>query len=270
MKILNRSTIQTITHLNTLCFFSLFCVLSFVSQSVFACSKTLRWNDDPPFTYSDERNPEKVQGISVDTVREILQSLNCELKLVKMPWARALESLKNGQIDIISGAFKTPERQEFAHFSSIDEHSPNILFLRKGEEPKWALNSLADIAASTFKLGTQINVSYSREFDLLKEQEAFSKRLFTVSDRESLWKMLELKRVDGVIADKITGLIELKALGFKDKIVPSSLVISNDPSYFAFSKQTTSEEFVQQFDKMFSELISNGTINKIENHYINQ
>jgi polar amino acid transport system substrate-binding protein len=187
-----------------------------------------------------------------------------------MPWARALESLKNGQIDIISGAFKTPERQEFAHFSSIDEHSPNILFLRKGEEPKWALNSLADIAASTFKLGTQINVSYSREFDLLKEQEAFSKRLFTVSDRESLWKMLELKRVDGVIADKITGLIELKALGFKDKIVPSSLVISNDPSYFAFSKQTTSEEFVQQFDKMFSELISNGTINKIENLYINQ
>ena len=230
----------------------------------------MRWNDDPPYSYIDQIEPNKIKGLSIDVARTILSAQGCELELVKMPWARALKSLKLGHIDIISNAYKTSERQEFALFSSTIEYSPNILFIRAGEETKWSLSSLADIIDTSFKLGVQINVSYSSEFDLLKKQAEFSKHIHSNSNRESLWKMLSLKRVDGVIADKLTGLIELKNLGFKNKIVPSSLIISKDPSFFAFSRETTTKEFVYQFDKVYADLINQGTIHKLESFYLNK
>lgn len=239
-------------------------------QLATSCTKIMRWNDDPPYSYVDQNDPMVIQGISIDTARTILSTQDCELKLVKMPWARALESLKSGHVDIISGAFKTTERQAFAHFSSTIEYSPNILFLRAGEEAKWGLRSLADIVNTSFKLGTQINVSYSRKFDLLKEEAEFSKHIYSNSNRTSLWKMLSLKRIDGVIADKMTGLIELNKLGLQDKIIPSSLVVSHEPSFFAFSKKTTNKKFVDQFDQVYTDLINNGTILKIQNLHLNQ
>lgn len=250
-------------------FFSFFILFLLIPQTASSCTKIMRWNDDPPYSYVDHTNPKVIKGISIEIAREILLAQGCELKLVKMPWARALESLKSGHADIISGAFKTPERQEFAHYSSTIEYSPNILFLRTGEEEKWNLKSLADIEKSQFKLGVQINVSYSREFDLLKKQPEFGKHIHSNSNRKSLWKMLFLNRVDGVIADKITGLIELNNLGLHNKIIPSSLIISSEPSFFAFSKKTTTKEFVDQFDTIYANFLSDGTIHKIENFHLN-
>ena len=250
--------------------FFFLCLFMLIAYNVSACTKVMRWNDDPPFTFVDDQNNGHIQGISVDIARAIFKELKCELKLSKMPWARALESLKFGHIDLISGAFNTDERQSFAHFSSINEHSPNILFLRTGEEEKWQLTSLADITKHSFKLGVQIDVSYSSEFESLKKQVEFAKQLHPVSNRESLWKMLSLGRIDGVIADKVTGLIELKKLKLSDNIGPSSLIISNEPAFFAFSKKTVSREFVNQFDSVYQRLLNDGTVKNIEYFYINQ
>lgn len=258
------------SQIKTISTFCLACLLILFTQSSLACSKIMRWGDDPPFTFVDKQSPELVKGISIDIAQNIFSALGCELKFEKMPWARALESVKSGHIDLISGAFSTSERQEFVYFSSIPLQSPNVLFLRRGEEPKWKLSSLADITNTSFKLGIQIDVSYSREFDLLIEKAEFMTHLHANSSRASLWQMLSLKRVDGVIADRMTGLIELKNLGMKDEIVPSSLIVSNEPSFFAFSKKTTTKEFVGQFDTIFLNLRNDGTIDKIEDFYLDQ
>ena len=234
----------------------------------FSCSKLLRWNDDPPFTFANPKNPETVQGISVDITKLIFAKLGCELKLLKMPWARALLSLETGQIDMLSGAFNTPERREYAYFSEQDIYSPNILFIRREDKGKWQLKALKDILDTSFRLGVQINVVYSQEFQTLKESPAFARHLHENSSRISLWQMLNLKRIDGVIADQFTGLIELKKLGLDQAISADDLVISYEPSYFAFSKKTTHREFVEQFDQVFRSLIAQGEIKKIEQHYL--
>ena len=247
-----------------------FCLMLFGTQVVLACSKTMRWDDDPPYTFIDPHVPGHVQGISVDIARSILNTLGCDLKLVKMPWARGLESLKSGEIDLLSGAFNTPERQEYAYFASTSEHSPNVLFIRKREESIWQFSSLADMVDSKFRLGVQINVSYSQEYELLKQQDEFSKLLYSNSSRKSLWKMLTLNRIDGVIADRKTGLIELQNLNLQGNIIPSSLTISSKPSFYAFSKKTNTREFVGQFDEVFLNLIDEGKVSEIENTYFDE
>jgi len=228
----------------------------------------MRWNDDPPFTFIDQQKPDVIQGISIDITRQILSTLGCKLNLVQMPWARALESLKVGEIDILSGAYSTEERRQYAHFSTKGIYSPNILFVRMNETEHWPFKSLKDIVNTSFTLGVQINVSYSQEYETLKDRADFASHLYQTSSRQSLWRMLEVNRVDGVIADQVTGLKELKELGLKNKITPSQLVVSNAPSFFAFSKKNIELNFVEQFDNEFSKLVDSGEIKRIEDYYL--
>jgi len=230
----------------------------------------MRWNDDSPFTFIDQQKPDIIQGISIDITRLILSTLGCKLNFVQMPWARALESLKTGKIDILSGAYSTQERRKYAHFSTKGIYSPNILFVRINETERWPFKSLKDIVNTSFTLGIQINVSYSQEYETLKDQADFASHLHQHSSRESLWHMLALNRIDGVIADQMTGLTELKELGLKNKITPSQLVVSNAPAFFAFSKKNIDSEFVEQFDAEFSKLVDSGEIKKIEDFYLDQ
>jgi polar amino acid transport system substrate-binding protein len=249
---------------------SLYMLLALSAESALSCVKNMRWSDDPPYTYITSDKPDVIQGISVDITRQVLSQLGCELNLIEMPWARALQSLKTGYIDILSGAYNTEERKEFAYFSKQALYSPNILFIRKEDTNLWQFTSLEDIINTSFNLGVQINVSYSQHYDTLKTQDNFARHLTTNSSRESLWKMLSLNRIDGVIADKATGNQELKKLGFINSIIPSQLIVSNDASYFAFSKKTIDLKFISLFDEALNNLIDDGTLNRIENFHINR
>lgn len=246
-----------------------FLVLMIMQTSVaLSCTKMMRWNDDPPFSFVDPAMPELVKGISVDIVRRIFSEMNCTQSLVKMPWARALLSLESGDIDMIYGAYNTPERRVYAHFSKQPVYSPNILYIRAEDKDKWRFESLESIMPSTFRLGVQINVTYSHEYDELRKKPEFAARLHENSSRHSLWKMLDLNRIDGMIADKFSGLIELEGLALTHKIIQTPLIISDEPSFFAFSKKTTPLEFVDAFDAIFSRLVAEGAIEKIEAAYL--
>ncbi|WP_168188142.1 ABC transporter substrate-binding protein [Hahella sp. CCB-MM4] len=233
-----------------------------------ACSKLMRWNDDPPYSFSSPDNPGKVQGISVETAKKVFQQMECELRFIKMPWARGLQELRVGRIDLISGAYKTAEREVYANYSQVGLSSPNILFVRTKDAATLPWTRLEQLSGTKFRLGVQINVSYSSEFDRLKSTPDFFKIMVPQSDREVLWKMLALNRIDGVIADEVTGILEIKQLGLAKEIKASSLVVSQKPAYFAFSKQTTMSEFVAEFDRQLQQLIDDGEYQAIVEHYL--
>ncbi len=151
-----------------------------------ACEKKMRWNDDPPYSYTQQDTPDKIVGISVDIAKLILSQLDCQLIFVKMPWARALKEIEAGRIDFVDGAYVRPEREVYVHFSSVGFHSPNILFERRKEAERRSLTSLAEIMDGDYRLGVQIGVSYGGEFDQLSTNEGFQSRLIRVSQRESL------------------------------------------------------------------------------------
>ena len=243
-------------------------ILTCFSQTAMAeCVKTMRWNDDRPFTFIDKSSSE-VKGISADIAREAFKRLDCHINFKKLPWARALEELKLGRIDLISGAYRKPEREVYALFSTQGLLSPNVLFLRADNLGKWQFNELAEMPSKGFRLGTQINVSYSEEYDRLKQNAQFAKILYPQSNRVSLWRMLKMNRIDGVIADTITGRQELNDLNMSGQIKASDFIVSNAPSYFAFSKATTQQSFVQSFDNVLIEMKAEGLFDKIKNHYL--
>lgn len=231
-----------------------------------ACEKTVRWANDPPYDIPDAT--QQVRGATSDLMREVLGRMGCKPRFVELPWARGLHNLKKGSLDILPGALITPERETFAYFSQPIHRSPNVLFMSRDAARRFAFNSLGQISHSNFRLGIQIDVTYSREYAELIKQAEFKARTLPVSDRKGAWQMLSAGRLDGLIADEVTGLMELQQLGLTQRIVRSPLVVSEEPAVVAFSRKSLQPEFVEQFNTALAAVVADGSYARITQRYL--
>jgi polar amino acid transport system substrate-binding protein len=230
------------------------------------CVKTVRWYDDVPYTYrGPDGNP---TGLTVDVLQEAMGRIGCKARWVELPWARALASLEGGQLDILPGALMTPERQRFAYFSRAVNRSPNVLFMAKTAVDKYPFQKLADLVGSDFRLGMQLGVSYGPEYDALLPNPAFAARLNSVTLRRNAWSMIALGRLDGIIADETTGLVELQQLGLLKTVVKTNLVVSGAPAHVAISRRTSTPEFVQSLDLAIGSMLDDGSFRRIRERYV--
>ena len=230
------------------------------------CEKTVRWNDDMP--YSSRSADGLITGFYVDVVQTALQRMGCSAVMVEMPWGRALVELEAGRLDMLPGALKTEPREAFAWFSRPLNKSPNVLFVAKSARDKFNLKKLADIIDSDFQLGTQVNVSYGPQFEELSRNPTFNRHLSPIYARKNGWKMLQLGRIDGLIADEVTGLIELRQLNLNEDIVKSAVVVSEDVAMIALSKKTIDTQFVSRLNKNLDNMINDGTYARIREKHI--
>lgn len=229
------------------------------------CEKTVRWNEDPPF--SMRRADGEIVGLNVELVRETLRRMDCSARLVEMPWARALTELEAGRLDILPGALRSPERERFALFSAPGPQSRNILFMHQRGTATWRFGKLADLRGSGFRLGTQIGVSYGPAYDALMRDPGFASQVQKVATRRSLWLMAEAGRIDGVLADELTGRMELAQLGLQDKIKSTSLVVAHEAAAVAFSRKSMTSDFVERYNKVSEVMLQDGTIAAIWQRY---
>lgn len=238
-----------------------------LSQALIACEKTLRWDDDPPFSMQAENGV--VVGIDVEINRAALDLLGCRATLRKLPWARALKELEQGRLDILSGAFRRPEREAYAHFSGpVLPPSRNILFMHPRAWQRWPVARLQDLQHGMFRLGAQIGVAYGADYDQLMRDPAFAARVVLTTHRRNLWRMVSRGRIDGVIADEHTGIYEIQQLGLGEQIQPTTVVVSSDAAEVAFSKRSTEPDFVQAYADALRELVVDGTYERIVQRYI--
>lgn len=230
------------------------------------CEKTLRWNDDPPFSM---RLPSgAIGGVQLDVNIEALQRMGCSVKLREMPFARALVELEHGDLDVLAGAFRRPEREAYAWFSAPVLHSRNMLYLRRGDEARWNFKSLLELRGSPFRLGAQIGVVYGPDYAALMRDADYARGVPKVSNRHALWRMLERNRIDGVIADELTAEFELAGLKLDDRIVKSALVVSDEPAPTAFSKRSSDAAFVERYNATIETMRRDGTLPRIVQRYL--
>jgi polar amino acid transport system substrate-binding protein len=230
------------------------------------CVKTVRWNDDAPYSFADPNG--EVRGFNTDLAREALKRIGCTTRFVEMPWARALVELEAGRLDLLPGALRKPEREKFAYFSRPINRSPNVLFMRKAIVAKFPFQKLGDLIGTDFRLGAQIGVTYGGDFEALSTKTEFTARVTQITARKSAWKMMEIGRLDGVIADEVTALAELQQLGLSHAIVKSGVVVATEPAAFALSKQSNTADFVKAFDTSLGEMLKDGKYKEIRELYV--
>ena len=230
------------------------------------CEKSVRWDDDPPFSMQMPNGD--ISGINVEINRIVLERLGCDVSMRKLPWARALRELEQGRLDILPDAFRRPERENYAYFSGkVIPVSHNILFMSEKAIAKWPVSRLTDLINTDFRLGAQIKVYYGLDFQQAMSDPGFADRVTMVAKRESLWRMLDRDRIDGVIADARTGAYEIHNLGLGDKIKATNVIVSSDAAEVAFSKRSNDPAFVQAYTAALQQLVDDGSYERILQRY---
>ncbi len=113
-------------------------------------------------------------------------------------WAGAMTRLKNHRIDMVFGAFKTPEREQWAFFSLPLGSEGSSIFTLPGNP----VNAIHDIQLEVQRVGVSL--------DSYQHQQAIDvgfKQIYPIRERDLLFNMLQGGRIDYIIyADTMVSL----------------------------------------------------------------
>ncbi|WP_186441082.1 substrate-binding periplasmic protein [Desulfamplus magnetovallimortis] len=217
----------------------------------------------PPYMiYSEEDDDSQIHGIDIDIVKEIANQMNLEVKFLRCPWARCLERMEAGIVDILSSAFKKPEREVFMNYFQQPylEKLPIAFYLKKGKGT--IIKNYQDIYALR-EIGVLRGASYFEQFDTDTKINKYA-----VTSQKQLLLMLLADRLEAITGYVHTINYRVVAEGFTGKI-EKSLFEYNGVSevYMAISKNSPFAERVDEFNRINDELLRNGVIYGIIKSY---
>ncbi len=224
------------------------------------------WDPWKPYQYLD--NNKKLVGLDIKLIGSTIEHMGCEIKYVKIPWKRLLLSVKDGSIDFAAGVSKTNERSAWGYFSHTYRKSDIGLFILKEDKHKYPYDSLTTLFKNIrFSVGMLRGAYIGEEVKMLLNNPKTRESFELVSIETQNPKKLLVNRIDGFLADKVTGRQYLRELeGLYMAVIHPMHVFSSD-LHLLFSKQSTSQKLVDKFNKSLSVLQKNGAHQKIFNEY---
>ena len=168
------------------------------------CHLRVGWEEWYPLIY--ERDGQLI-GSEYVVLSTLAKQAHCQLEFIELPWIRALKSLQNGDIDLLYGASKTPEREAFAQFSLPYRVEQMLLLTQRTDPPQPAQLSLRRWLASPNAngnprvLGVILGFYYGPRLDPIVHAPAAQAQRLQVRWDQQLLKLLKAKRIDGYLIE---------------------------------------------------------------------
>lgn len=257
-----------------------FFLLALFSQPVFAQNKLcptpikVGYRDNPPFKIEDvSHNPNKLSGFEIDFIKLIAKDIGCKVTFLEAPWARQLEGVKSGQIDLVASVSKTSQREQYMYFFSSYLREVNFLFMTKKntENYQGKIKKFEDILALPhFILGVTKGNYYGKEFATALQNPKFKAHVKEIkSDNDSILKA-DKEEITAFLGENIVTFEAVKRLNLKADFDVYPLHIESEKLYFGYSKKSVPFALVKEFNQSQNKLIKNGQLNKIMTHYLSK
>lgn len=217
--------------------------------------------EEIPTAYLDE---EGQTGFLVDLSREAFRRSGRSVKIITVPWARAVAFARSGEVDGILTLYKTAERETYLDFSSEPVlMQDQAFYVRAGAADSFG----PDIAALAAKrIGIMTKISYGARLDTLIRQGAFP-HLDPQSNIETLVKMLVAGRIDVVPAFRGTMRRTASSLGLTARIEELPLPMEALPSYVGFTRARDLSEAKRDFDAGLRSMKADGSYDVLLKRY---
>lgn len=198
---------------------------------------------------------DNLTGPIIDLVENIFGKFNVTVATKAQPWARAIDNMKSGELDLIPVIFYTDERAEFMEFSISYIDVPTGVFVPQGKPFSFAkLEDLKD-KRGLMMLGDSISsafAAYESELNITK-----------VTNYEQIFKMLGDNRADYAVTATYGFLIHAIHLGYEDKIELLPQPVATRSLHFAFSKKSPFLQYLPIVNKKLQQLKTDGSIEKM-------
>ncbi len=215
----------------------------------------------PPLIYDDGGKP---AGIAYEIVTEAMKKAGHTVAVEIMPWARALDTVKDGGADAIFTAYKTPEREQFLNYST-EVLVPQVVsfFVLKDS----AITFDGDLTKlSKAKIGVVNQISYGSVMDEAIKSGVLS-NLEKSNDSDSNVKKLLSGRYDVMPSNRYVAQYFLKQQGALDQVKELTPEVQSLPSYIAFTKVRDTAKLRADFDAGVAAMKASGAYQQILDKY---
>lgn len=231
-----------------------------------ACNMTMGMDAWEPYQYISVGNT--VTGLDVELVQAVAAGMQCELDVVQGSWLELLTLLKDGEVDFVLGASKTPDREEFAYFSEPYREERFQLYVRK-EQAGLPFDDLKAFIGAGHKVGIVNEYFYGDEVAALYADETHKDKFVGAIISELNMARLLDEEIDGLLEDSFVGASILRRKGLDKYIQPHSISLGASDVYVMFSKSSVTEQQVQRFNSGLQQLRDDGSYNRIVDKYRN-
>lgn len=113
----------------------------------------------PPWNYQ-EKNSNKIEGASVEIVKDLFHRIGYKVKIFIKPWKRGQKEVAEGKFAGVFTLSKSPTRLKYFYYTDPISTLTEVFFKRKNKNITW--NTLEDLKGQ--KVGVVDGYNYSDEF----------------------------------------------------------------------------------------------------------
>lgn len=218
--------------------------------------------DYPPMEFHQEG---KLTGLHVELVNEVASLLGISVEWQQVPWRRALNMVKEGQVDGITYIGKTPEREEWAIFleDNIISDATFSFMINKDDEGKILFSG--DVEEFLKDRPLLLVAGFNLPEDVAKANP----KTYEAPRIDNLVEMLRAKRYDVAIVNKNDFLNIYRGTDVEDSVVFLNPPVSSFENYVAFSKSKGLEGLAQSFAQEMAKLKSSPKYIELKDKFSN-
>lgn len=237
-----------------------------VSVAPSACELNVGWNPYEPYQYADLDG--NVRGLDLDLVSALAKQAGCSLRFTQDEWSKLLKGVQTGNIDVLTGATQTVEREKYAHFSKPYRDETFVIFVRTGESEKWLASSIEEMVRDKkMRIGLVDGYVYGNEVDHLLGNADYMNLFISAPFSESHAANLLDSKIDGLLEDPFVGasMVKRKALG--ERLTKLNFILNRGQVSLMFSKASVTPEQIGKFDSAIDAIKANGEFDAIIKRY---
>ncbi|PCJ23556.1 MAG: hypothetical protein COA94_08210 [Rickettsiales bacterium] len=211
-------------------------------------------------------------GMDVQLVKSLAKRVGVRIEYEEISWNQHQQNIREGTLDIASGATYTKERAEYAYFSDPYRFEENSLFVLRHSEKNLSfetiLEFLAQIRLQNFRLGITKGFIYSDpQINLFISDKLNRDIIYQYNDDVEAIESLLKGEIDGVISDRVVGAATILNHKATSLIREVELNIKT-PISLMFSKKTVPVRLVNEFNKEIKRFSEGDERNNIVKTYL--
>lgn len=196
----------------------------------------------PPYMIGAGDDSTPLSGIDVEIVQALAAQLNVPVAPIRCTWARCLELMKTGEADLLSSAFKKPDRELYLHYLDDPylDQLPIAFYYLKGKA--YQIETYTDLYTLP-SIGVLRDASYFERFD---QDAAITK--VEVSSQDQLFPMLLRGRVEAIAGYVPTENYRIAVEDYRDKIERSTYI--HDETAYVYLALSQKSPFMDRLDEI--------------------
>ena len=226
-------------------------------DSVRAQDKVLRWATNPSYPPYDWAVDDQHYAGAASELLKLITPAGYVLREVVVPWVRAQDMARRGEIDLLINLRITAERSAWMQFSQNPTfYNPIVVFMRRDRAiPFTSWDELKSLRG-----GVTIGDAFGNGFD---EYLKANLSVEAISNMSGNFRKLDAGRIDYFVSGYYMGLAWLAQAGLGERIVALQPPISQNYIHLGFSRLSPHRHLLPEIDRRLAALNADGTLERL-------